>query len=109
MKQPFFMNVEQTNQPLPEFIKADNAHEEGMDDESDTLFLDSLVAEANRALASLQTVDLSLSDGLQTPSLSVNYKESKRPIGKISCTEIPELADKVMAVKRMVLGGSMVT
>ncbi|MBF0295379.1 MAG: hypothetical protein HQL96_09340 [Magnetococcales bacterium] len=81
--------------------------EEGVD--ADALFLASLVAEANRTLDSLQAINLMVEEKQEETSVCVAYRESRRPIARIREEEIPDLAERIRSLQRMLLGISGAT
>ncbi|MBF0165819.1 MAG: hypothetical protein HQL97_13435 [Magnetococcales bacterium] len=75
------------------------------DGEPDTLFLESLVAEANRVLAGLNAVHCQVTENPSgDPEIRVSLKESCHPIGTIPEARIHLLATKVQTL-RALLGG----
>ncbi|GAB0055968.1 hypothetical protein SIID45300_00267 [Candidatus Magnetaquicoccaceae bacterium FCR-1] len=97
----------------PESLGAENAGcmtafpypNEPDDQELDPLFLESLVAEANRVLAGLNAVRCQVTENRSgDPEIRVSLKESCHPIGTISEERIHLLASKVQALRGL-LGG----
>ncbi|WP_157072778.1 hypothetical protein [Candidatus Magnetominusculus xianensis] len=70
---------------------------------SDTLFLESLVAEANRTLESLHAINLLVEGQQEKTSVRVAYRETRQEIGRISADDIPDLANRVRQLKGMLL------
>ncbi|MEO5346177.1 MAG: hypothetical protein H7834_07345 [Magnetococcus sp. YQC-9] len=75
------------------------------DQAEETLFLESLVAEANRLLEGLQAVRCRVIENRSgDPEIRVSLKDSRHPLGAISDDRIQLLANKVRAVREGLLG-----
>lgn len=77
-------------------------------EETDTLFLESLVNEANRTLDSLKTVDYVMDEEQGEGRLCVAYRETKRPVSRLSLEEMSDLIIKVRQLQEMLLDGAKV-
>ncbi len=76
-------------------------------EEMDPLFLESLVAEANRLLDGLNAVRCRVVvEGRGQPEIRVDTRESHLPVGGLSGEEIRKLANKVRLVQELLYGGA---
>ncbi|MBF0179857.1 MAG: hypothetical protein HQM03_07510 [Magnetococcales bacterium] len=97
-----------TTPPIPVPSDFTLRAEEGED--ADALFLESLVAEANRTLDSLRAINLMVEEKQEdTTTVCVAYRESRRPIARIREEEIPDLAERIRSLQKTLLGISGAT
>ncbi|MBF0214084.1 MAG: hypothetical protein HQM00_11080 [Magnetococcales bacterium] len=84
-----------------------NSPERREEGELDPLFLESLVAEANRLLDGLNAVRCRVVvEGRGQPEIRVDTRESHLPVGGLSGEEIRKLANKVRLVQELLYGGA---
>lgn len=106
MKSPAILNVTRSMMSVCDRTRPDPNKESRSDaDEADTLFLESLIAEANRSLDSLNAVQVMMDDEQKETSVYVAYRDSKLPVGRISDENIPELASRVRELRDMLFDG----
>ncbi|MEO5331955.1 MAG: hypothetical protein H7839_08010 [Magnetococcus sp. YQC-5] len=107
MKSPAIIDVTRSMMSVCDRTRPAPHGENSIDgDEADTLFLESLVAEANRSLDSLNAVQVMLDDQQKETSVCVAYRDSKLPIGRISGQDIPELASRVKELQGLLFDGT---
>ncbi|MBF0427957.1 MAG: hypothetical protein HQL94_03475 [Magnetococcales bacterium] len=89
-------------------IVCDTVLSETVGDQAETLFLESLVAEANRTLDGLKAVNFLVDGEQDSTSIQVSYRDTKRSICTISDDEIIGLASKIKELNALILGDNRV-